>query len=184
MVKLATSKVEIHIVRYGMKKIEIFTRGLSLVGGIAIFLMMILTAFDVAGKYIFNVPIPGAAEVIASYFMIAAVFLPIADTEIRGESIAVDLLYEKVSISIRMLFNLLAFILAIVFYGVLAYQNLFVAMDSYLSGEYVSGTWDVIIWPSKFLIPLGLLAALLAIVHLLVNIKKASSSHEQIKDPV
>lgn len=158
-------------------------RWLSLLGGVGICLMMLLTTLDVAGKYLLNRPIPGVAEIIASYFMISAVFLPLADTEKRGEPIAVDLFYERMPLGGRLLCNLLGIVLTAVFYGVMAWQNMQVALDAYAIGEYVSGAWDVVIWPSKFLIPLGLACAFAVLAWRIAHLRQISTAAEDHKDP-
>ena len=150
----------------------------SVLGGIGIVLMMILTTADVGGKFLFNHPIPGVAEIVASYFMIAAVFLPLGDTEARNEAIAVDLLYERMGLTARMLCNLLAILLTFIFYGVLAWQNLQVALDAYAIREYVSGAWDIVTWPSKFLIPVGLVCALAVLAWRIFHLRQISTPSE------
>lgn len=160
------------------------SRWLSIAGGVAVVLMMLLTTIDVSGKYILNAPVPGAAEIIASYFMIAAVFLPLSDTEVRGEAIGVDILYDRMSLAVRMMCNALGIILAAIFYAVIAWQNMAVAIDSYSVGEYVSGTWDIVIWPSKFLMPIGLFFALVGLAWRICHLRKVSMHIHEQKDPV
>ena len=76
---------------------EKLTQLLAWVSGLVILLMMIHVMIDVLGKYLFNAPLPGTAEVVAAYYMIGAVFLPLAYVEAAGGSIVVEVIYEKVS---------------------------------------------------------------------------------------
>jgi TRAP-type mannitol/chloroaromatic compound transport system permease small subunit len=136
----------------------------------ALLLMMFHVTLDVAGKYLLNAPIPGTAEVVASYYMVATVFLPLAWVEINNGSIVVELLYEQFGRRARTGALLLGTALSACFYGGLAWLSWAPAIQSWRIGEMVEGTWRVVIWPTKFLLPLGLALACLVMVLRLVQI--------------
>ena len=78
---------------------------------LALFLMMLHVTADVLGKYLLNRPIPGTAEVVASYYMVAAVFLPLAWVEVRQGSIVMELLYALLPNTLKRWVYLLATLL-------------------------------------------------------------------------
>ncbi|MCV2894302.1 TRAP transporter small permease subunit [Lentibacter sp. XHP0401] len=137
---------------------------LVIIAALALLLMMFHVTADVIGKYVFNAPIPGTAEVVASYYMVAAVFLPLAWVEIKESSITVELLYSLFGHRAKNLALLLATAVSALFYGGLAWLLWAPALQSYRIGEIVEGTWRVVIWPTKFLLPLGLALACLVMV--------------------
>jgi TRAP-type C4-dicarboxylate transport system permease small subunit len=137
---------------------------LVVIAAVALFAMMLHVTADVVGKYVFNSPIPGTAEVVASYYMVAAVFLPLAWVEITEGSIIVELVYDLFGNRAKTLVLFLATALSALFYGGLAWLSWFPAINAWQIGEIVEGTWRVVIWPTKFLLPIGLALACLVMV--------------------
>jgi len=129
---------------------------LVIIAALALLLMMAHVTADVIGKYVFNAPIPGTAEVVASYYMVATVFLPLAWVEITEGSIIVELLYNLFGRRAKALALFIATGLSAMFYGGLALLLWEPATQAWRIGEIVEGTWRVVIWPTKFLLPIGL----------------------------
>ena len=100
---------------------EKLTRLLAWVSGLVVLLMMFHVMIDVLGKYLFNAPLPGTAEVVAAYYMIGAVFLPLAYVEAAGGSIVVEVIYEQVSPRAQKVMLVAADIISAVYYSVLAW---------------------------------------------------------------
>jgi TRAP-type C4-dicarboxylate transport system permease small subunit len=143
---------------------------LVIISALALLLMMVHVTADVIGKYVFNAPIPGTAEVVASYYMVAAVFLPLAWVEVTEGSIVVELLYNMFGGGAKTFALLTATALSGLFYGGLAWLSWAPAVKAWRIGEMVEGTWRVVIWPTKFLLPLGLALACLVMVLRLIEI--------------
>lgn len=135
--------------------LERLSRLLIIVTGMFLAAMMLHVFADVAMKYLFNSPIPGTAEVVAHYYMVAAVFLPLPYVETRNVGIAVDLFYNIFGASGRRATMFLALVGQIVFFGLLAYQSSLDAWHSFEIGEYISSQIIVTIWPATFFLPLG-----------------------------
>ncbi|MHC5654056.1 TRAP transporter small permease subunit [Stappia sp.] len=143
---------------------------LASVAALALLLMMLHVTADVAGKYLFNKPIPGTAEVVASYYMISVVFLPLAWLEATNGPITVDLFYELSPDWMKRGMLVLGTVLSLVLYAVLAWLSWKPAMHAWNIGEIVEGAWKVTIWPTKFLLPIGLGLACVALALRLVLI--------------
>lgn len=130
----------------------------SLVGisGVCIVLMLILVVSDVLARALINVAIPGIDTIVASYLMVATIFLPLALLQILEENIAVDVLRDNVPDFMKDIFDIIAHILAVAFYGILGWIYFKVAVDAFEIREYVTGAWDVPIWPARVFMPIGL----------------------------
>lgn len=147
---------------------------LAVVAALSLGLMMLHVTADVIGKYLFNSPIPGTAEVVASYYMVAAVFLPLAWVEVRDSSISVELLYGLFPFMAKKMILAIASTLSAAFYGGLAWLSLAPALHAWRIGEVVEGAWRVVVWPTKFLLPLGLALACLVMIIRLVEIVRGN----------
>lgn len=147
---------------------------LAVIAAVALLFMMLHVTADVIGKYVFNAPIPGTAEVVASYYMVAAVFLPLAWVEIREGSIIVELIYHMFGRRAKTLCLLIATALSGLFYGGLAWLSFAPAMQAWRIGEIVEGAWRVVIWPTKFLLPIGLALACLVMALRMIEIMTGS----------
>ena len=140
------------------------TLALTWIAGAALVLMMTNVAADVTLKYLLNMPIPGTAEVVAAYYMIGVVFLPLAWIETHNRPIVVELFYDRMPGWAKPPLDALGTLASLVFYGFLLWQSIKIALESFDRGEYVDGMWRVVVWPSRFLIPLGLLVAMLVLL--------------------
>lgn len=137
---------------------------LAVLAGLSLVLMMAHVTADVLGKYFFSMPIPGTAEVVASYYMIATVFLPLAYIEVHNRPIVVELFYDLMPQALRPLLDALGTIASIAFYAFLTWQSTKIALEALEIREIVEGAWKVVVWPSRFLLPLGLFVACLALL--------------------
>ena len=156
------------------------TRALTWIGGAALVLMMIHVVADVTLKYLFNKPVPGTAEIVAAYYMIGVVFLPLAWIETHNRPIVVELFYDRMPPWAKPPLDALGTAASLTFYGFLFWQSVKIALESYERGEYVDGMWRGVVWPSRFLIPMGLAIALLVLaVRLWNTLRGQQSGHGQ-----
>lgn len=128
---------------------------LAWLAGLSVLLMMLQVIADVIGKYVLHMPVPSTAEVVANYYMIACVFLSLAAIEARGSAIAVDLIYDQVGQNAKALMRKIGQIVTLIFYTGLGWFSWDVAMRAWKINESVDGLWRVIVWPAKFMLPLG-----------------------------
>jgi len=119
-------------------------------------IMLILVVSDVASRGFLNIAIPGVDTIVASYLMVAVIFLPLAMLHILDENITVSVVYDAVPNVVKDLFDILAHILAFGYYIILAWVYYKVAVESFEIKEFITGTWDVPIWPARIFMPLGL----------------------------
>lgn len=137
------------------KLLDRASRSFAFIAGIAIVLMMVQVNLDVFGKYLFNMPIPGTIEITSNWYMVAIVFLPLAAVERRDAHIAVELLTQHLGERANAILTGCVSLLAALYFGAFAWRTWGDALVKYELGEYQTGDISVIIWPTRFFIPLG-----------------------------
>jgi C4-dicarboxylate transporter DctQ subunit len=93
-------------------------RGLCAAGVVCVVAMMVLTTADVIARYIFNSPTMWADEM-ASYLLIAIVFLGLAQNLCTDGHIRIDVVTNLVSPRARQMLEVFAFAIGIAFSAVL-----------------------------------------------------------------
>lgn len=157
--------------------ISMTNRAMIALAGIGIVLMLVLVTADVTGRAVFNVSIPGIDTIVASYLMVGTIFLPLGLLHLLDENIAVDILRDYVPDTMKVVFDIIAHLLGAGFFALLGWLYLHVAIEAIEVREYVTGTWDVPIWPARILMPLGLaVATISAFAKLLLAFRALVSS--------
>lgn len=127
-------------------------------------LMMLHVTLDVSLRYLFNAPVIGTLETVSYYYMIIAVFLPLAYIERQGEHIRVDLFVQFLPRWLQLALYLLACLLGLIFFGLLTYQSFLDALRSTERLETIMSNFLFYIWPSRWALPLGFGAICLSLV--------------------
>ena len=128
---------------------------LEWMAAVTLSLMALHVLADVIGRQLFGQPAPATTEVVAYYYMVAAVFLPLPFVELRNRSIAVDLFYNLFPRGLQRASIAVATLASAVFWGMLTFKASFDAIEAFEKGEMVDGTYTVPIWPMRFLLPLA-----------------------------
>jgi TRAP-type C4-dicarboxylate transport system permease small subunit len=147
------------------KAVRKLGEGMAVVGGIAMVVMMLHIVADVATKFLFNDPIDGTTEVVAAYYMVAVVFLPVACVTFAEGHLIVELFTSWMAGRRLSLLNgfaglaTLAYLLFLITYtGAEAFRRT-------LEGEAWETSVDLVaVWPSRWLLPIGLAAMLLYVL--------------------
>lgn len=124
-----------------------------------VLLMMLHVALDVVLKYLFNRPVPATVEIVSYYYMVAAVFLPIAWSEKISAGITVDLFLLRAPYWLRLSAACLALLMAAAAYLLLTANTAQKALQAYHEREVVMGPLMLPTWPSRFILPLSFLIA-------------------------
>ncbi|WP_420391500.1 TRAP transporter small permease subunit [Acuticoccus sp.] len=125
------------------------------VAGVALTLMMVHVTADVVGKYFFNAPVPMTLELVSAYYMVGVVFLPLMSVERINGNIQVELIAAVLPPLAQRLLDILAYVLSAGFFGALTLYTWRVAVDKFEVGEFIMGSYSVITWPSRFIVPVG-----------------------------
>jgi TRAP-type C4-dicarboxylate transport system permease small subunit len=138
-----------------MKFFDRFTEALTYIACFAAVIMMVQTCIDVAGRYLFNSPLTGTIELVGLYYMIMIVFLPLAYVERFDRHIHADVLMGLMPEPVKRVAVGLALVFSSGFFALIGYQSLNIALRSYATGEIAFGSTELILWPSRFVLPIG-----------------------------
>ena len=94
---------------------------MAAIGGLMLTIMMGLTVCDVIGRYIFNAPIKGAAE-LTEILLSATIFLGLGTVSLSEDHVTVDLLTEKMPSAVQPLRQALAGLASGVVLGVVSWR--------------------------------------------------------------
>lgn len=136
------------------------SRLLMVIVGAFILLMMVNVTADVTLKLLFNAPLHGTSELVGNYYMIGAVFLTIPLVELENRQIYVDLFFNMMARPLQIGSLILVYLLQLGFYGALGYESLLDAIEATQKREIVEGYYKMIIWPARYMLPIGFLLAL------------------------
>ena len=140
---------------------------LTALGGGVLLLMMIHISVDVFMKYVFNAPLQGTLEIVSSYYMVLGVFLPLPLVEWRRQAILVDIVFVQMPRWMKLGCVVLVLAVMAALYGAFAWQTWLDAVRAYSRNEIAMGPAATVIWPSRFVLPLGFaLAGVIALWHL------------------
>ena len=133
--------------------------GLALLGGIAMVVMMLHIVADVATKYMFNDPIDGTTEIVAAYYMVAVVFLPVAYVTFTEGHLIVELFTGRMSGRPLRVLSGFASLATLAYVLFLIYYTAVEAVRRTIEGEAWETSVELVaVWPSRWLLPVGLAA--------------------------
>lgn len=158
------------------------TLWLSRAGAIALALMMLLTFFDVIGRYFFNSPIVGTVE-ITELLMGLIVYLGIGYTTVIHGHIRVDIVITHLPNRLRALLDVLTLTISIIFSVLVCWQLWVKAADTVAAGD-VTQLYELPVFPFAYVMAAcsitlitGLLLQFVQALHtLLMNPHDHSSS--------
>jgi TRAP-type C4-dicarboxylate transport system permease small subunit len=143
--------------------LSFLSQSASLIGALCILLMMLHVTADVAGRYLFNSPVPGTIVTVANYYMVIIVFIAIGVAEEKRAHISVEFLTDLMPAGVQKAFALLAGVLTVWVATILMIGGYGEAMKKTISGAKMEqGSRMVEVWQSYWLVPIG--AGLMALI--------------------
>lgn len=138
------------------KAISGLTSLLMLIAGICIVLMMVHVSVDILMKYIFNLPIQGTLEIVSYYYMVAAVFLPLAAVERNHGHIFVEVFTQHLSPRWIASIDGFASVLGVVYVSILTWMT---GLESVRQTRALEA-WDAVffdipVWPTRWFLTFG-----------------------------
>ena len=103
--------------------------GLAGAGVLCVIAMMLVVTYEVISRYLLNSPTTWSDE-IASYLLIAIVFLGLAQNLRLGDHIRIDIITEKVSPRVRIWLELFAHVVGLVF-SVLLFMGIWIRFSNF-----------------------------------------------------
>ena len=128
---------------------------LALVAGAALILMMLHIALDVLLRWAFNTSLSGTLEIVATYYMVAVVFLPLALVERMNAHISVELMTQHLPRRPQTLLLAAVSLVSAAYFAAFAWQTWGDALQKYRVGEVMLGNVPVTVWPTRFYVPVG-----------------------------
>ncbi len=135
---------------------------MHVVASAAVFALSLLILADVGGRYLFNRPIAGVAE-IAANSIVAIAFLQISQAINKGGVLRASLLDDFLPDAVRRALLVLGRLMGALLFVLLAYATFEPMMHAWQSGEYagIEGVFTFAVWPVRVIIFVcSLLAAL------------------------
>lgn len=142
-------------------------QGFALVAACAMLVMMGQVTLDVLLRWLANHPIDGTLELVANYYMVALIFLPLGLLTYTRDHITVELFTRHMGERPLAVLDLLGNVVALIYVGVLIWMGTLEAWDMTLIGEtWTAGVGEIVVWPARWLVPAGgLLMAALFLLH-------------------
>lgn len=143
-----------------MHKLERLMAGAStalmVAGGACLLLMMLHVTADVLCKYLFNYPLIGTLEIVSYYYMVAAVFLPLAAVEQARGHLFVEVFTSRLPARAQILIDGVALLLGTAYLGVLTWRTGVEAVRQTRVLETWDATFfDIHVWPTRWFLPVG-----------------------------
>ncbi|MGH2510923.1 MAG: TRAP transporter small permease subunit, partial [Ktedonobacteraceae bacterium] len=148
------------------------SESLSAVASVSVILMMVQITADVVLKYMFHKPIAGTIEIIAYYYMPAAIFFPLAFAERHRRHITVTLFTQRFAPRRIAGFDVFSGLVSTLYVSLLTWSSVTSAILHTRQGEELDATFFYVpIWPARWFLPVG--AALFALYLLLHVVQDA-----------
>ncbi len=134
---------------------------LMLLGGACLVLMMMQIMLDVFLRTSVKSSIPGTEETVAAYYMIGCAFLPLAWVQRARGHVRVEVFTLWLSARAAAALEGCVFLFCAVLAAVFAYATAVKAIEMTRTGEILIGAIDVVVWPSRWFVPAGLVVLVL-----------------------
>lgn len=128
----------------------------TVLGAVALVLMMVHITADVVAKFVFSSPLPGTIAVVSNYYMVAVIFIPLAFAERKAGHISVEVLTDHLPRRLRSRLGIVSALYTAGIFGLLTWRGVEEALRKSEVGSFIIEQ-DVRIdtWPAYFLLPLG-----------------------------
>jgi TRAP-type C4-dicarboxylate transport system permease small subunit len=158
------------------------SRAFAVVAGVTVLLMMLHVTTDVLTKYLLNMPVVGTLEIVSHYYMVAAIFLPLAAVERRRGHLFVELFTARLGPRAILGLDATGCILGVFFAGAITWMSTIEALRRTRSGEIIDAVYYTIpIWPTRWLVPLGAgLLALMWLLHAVIYLRRIGERNPEL----
>ncbi len=130
-------------------------KGLIIIGGVCLFLLMVAVVADAGGRYFLNSPISGVYEISEFYLMIAIVFLGLSRTQSLKAHVRVELLLERLPVLIAKALNIFYFLATALVFGCIGYLAAKTGWNNIVLDRWTTGVVAIPTGPSWLIVALG-----------------------------
>jgi TRAP-type C4-dicarboxylate transport system permease small subunit len=129
------------------------TAAISILGGAAIFAILLHTLANVVMRFFFNSPLPNAIEIVSYIYMLVLGYSGFLLAKFAKQTMDAPIIFDSLTWGNRRLLVIFASALAAIFCGATAYYTLTgEAIPGMLIGK-TAGASTLVIWPTLFLVP-------------------------------
>ena len=130
-------------------------QSLVIFAGSLIVFMAFLATYGSVRRYVFNAPEPVSYE-LSKMFLLLSFVLAIAAVEMQNRFLRCDLLLERFPENIQnIISNILSPVLGITFFGIITWISFSDTIRAFNIDQYSQSSWPVLLFPIKFMIPVG-----------------------------
>lgn len=125
--------------------------------------MMVAILREVVGRYFFNNPSNWSLE-LSGYLLVALAYLGAPYTELSEGNIRIDFLYNRFSARLRMVADIVIYLIGICWGAMVVWQGWLLAWESWQISARSSEAMAWPLFPSQVLVPIGSLLLCLVMV--------------------
>lgn len=166
------------------KLLDKSTNGALIIAGVFVVVMMLHIVTDVLSKWLFNFPIVGTLEIVANYYMVAMIFLPLAYVQRAGGHIIVEIFTQNLAQRAIAVFDIATGLFMVAYTVLFVWRTGVEAIHKTAELEYLQATGMFItIWPTRWILPLGFgVMGLIALGQVLASIRSLVRGTEKSAD--
>lgn len=109
---------------------------LVIIGMGMFFVLMLIGAFDVIGRYVFNRPITGTLE-LSKILIVGLVMFGLAHTQAKGAHVRVELVVARLRPRVQAIIGFLMLFLSLALFSLITWQATVVVIESWQSGKSI-----------------------------------------------
>ena len=141
------------------------------VGAVVLGVMVLMTFFDVCGRYLFSQPIVGTVDM-TELFMGLIIYLGVGATTHGRGHISVDIVISHLAPALRTLVDFLSDVISAVLAVLICWQLWIVAVDTY-HNTIVTRVWETPVYPVAFVMAAAsIFMALAFVLHVLKGLRR------------
>lgn len=138
------------------KILDGLTNILMAIGALSILLMMFQITLEVMLRTLFKDTIPGTEEIVSTYYMIGCAFLPLAWVQRERGHVIVELFTIWLSPRAAAALDGVVTLICAAGIAIFFFAGVEKAVAMTAQGEILIAMIDVVVWPSRWLLPAGL----------------------------
>jgi TRAP-type C4-dicarboxylate transport system permease small subunit len=136
----------------------------GVLGGIVVFALMLLTVIDVIQRSLSGQGVPGVVEY-SEVLLVIAVFCAIAAAQVRGFHVSTTGLVDALPRTAHRSVVLIGALLGTPVIAIMAVVAVSATWTSFADGEYRIGIAQVLVWPARAAVAVGLILYLVEYIH-------------------
>lgn len=155
--------------------LSLVSRLFAIAAGLTVLFMMLHVTADVIGKYLLHQPIVGTLEIVSHYYMVAAIFLPLAAVERHRGHLFVELFTSRLGPRPILVLDSIGCMMGVAFAAAVTWMTTIEALRRTRIRETIDAVYyEIPIWPTRWFLPTGMgLLALIWMLHAVIYLRRA-----------